>query len=65
MPERTQVPSGVLFMGHPGKVRRDLVPEDFASIERYASRYIELAQNYRDEPMAGSASGPSKPIAKS
>ena len=41
VPEGTVVPPGSLFMGHPGKFRRALTPEDQASIEAYAARYVE------------------------
>jgi carbonic anhydrase/acetyltransferase-like protein (isoleucine patch superfamily) len=47
--EGTVVPPGSLFMGHPGKVRRPLTPQDVESIGAYASRYIEYAQTYRSE----------------
>jgi carbonic anhydrase/acetyltransferase-like protein (isoleucine patch superfamily) len=36
-------------MGHPGKFRRALTPEDQASIEAYAERYIEYAETYKAE----------------
>jgi carbonic anhydrase/acetyltransferase-like protein (isoleucine patch superfamily) len=51
--EGTAVPPGSLFMGHPGKFRRALTAEDLASIDAYASRYIEYAATYRDEPNGG------------
>jgi gamma-carbonic anhydrase len=47
--EGTVVPPGSLFMGHPGKLRRMLTPEDQKSINDYAQRYVEYAKTYREE----------------
>jgi carbonic anhydrase/acetyltransferase-like protein (isoleucine patch superfamily) len=49
VPEGTVVPPGSLFMGHPGKFRRALMPEDQASIEGYAARYVEYSETYKAE----------------
>jgi gamma-carbonic anhydrase len=49
VPEGTIVPPGSLFMGHPGKLRRPLTPEDQASIEAYAARYVEYSETYKSE----------------
>jgi len=49
LPEGAVVPPGSLFMGHPGKLRRALTPEDQASIEAYAARYIEYSETYKAE----------------
>ncbi len=49
VPERTEVPQGSLFMGHPGKLRRALTAEDQASIDGYAQRYVEYKETYRSE----------------
>ena len=49
-PERTQVPPGSLFMGHPGKFRRSLTAEDQQSIDDYAERYVGYKETYRAEP---------------
>lgn len=49
VPERTEVPPGSLFMGHPGKLRRVLTPEEQASIDGYAQRYVEYKEIYRKE----------------
>jgi len=49
VPERTEVPPGSLFMGHPGKFRRSLTAEDQASIDGYAARYVEYKETYRKE----------------
>jgi carbonic anhydrase/acetyltransferase-like protein (isoleucine patch superfamily) len=53
VPEGTIVPPGSLFMGHPGKFRRALTPEDHASIEAYAARYMEYAESYKKEVASG------------
>ena len=49
VPEGTVVPPGSLFMGHPGKFRRALTPEDQASIDGYAARYVDYAVTYKGE----------------
>lgn len=49
VPERTQVPPGSLFMGHPGKVRRELSPDDQKAIDGYAKRYVEYKETYKRE----------------
>src|ERR1700739_244073 len=49
VPEGTVVPPGSLFMGHPGKFRRTLTPEDQASIQAYADRYVEYSETYKAE----------------
>ena len=47
--EGTMVPAGSLFMGHPGKLRRMLTPEDQKSIDDYAGRYVGYKETYRKE----------------
>ena len=47
VPEGTEVAPGSLFMGHPGKFRRALTNEDQASIDAYATHYIEYKETYR------------------
>jgi len=49
VPEGMEVPPGSLLMGHPGKVRRALTPEDQASIVAYATRYVEYSETYKTE----------------
>ena len=49
VPEGTVVPPGSLFMGHPGKFRRALTPDDLVSIEAYATRYVEYSETYKAE----------------
>jgi len=53
VPERTQVPPGSLFMGHPGKLRRTLAPEEQETIDGYAQRYVEYKETYRKEVASG------------
>jgi gamma-carbonic anhydrase len=52
VPEREVVPPGSLFLGHPGRLLRALTAKDLASIEMYATRYVEYAEIYRNEPSA-------------
>jgi len=47
VPERTVIPPGSLFMGHPGKFRRALTAEDQETIDGYAARYVEYAETYK------------------
>jgi gamma-carbonic anhydrase len=47
--EGAVVPAGSLFMGHPGRLRRMLTPEDQKSINDYAQRYVEYKETYREE----------------
>lgn len=47
--EDTIVPPGSLFMGHPGKFRRACTAEDLATIDNYATRYVEYKETYRAE----------------
>lgn len=49
VPERTEVPPGSLFMGHPGKFRRALTPDDQGAIDEYAARYVEYLATYKAE----------------
>jgi carbonic anhydrase/acetyltransferase-like protein (isoleucine patch superfamily) len=53
VPERMQVPPGSLFMGHPGKLRRVLSPEEQKAIDGYAQRYVEYKETYRKEAAGG------------
>ena len=49
IPERTVVEPGSLWMGSPGKFRRQLTEEDQASILRYANNYLEYKESYLRE----------------
>ena len=55
IPERMVVPPGSLVMGSPGKVKRALTDEDQISIDRYARRYVEYKDIYRQEVAEGQA----------
>lgn len=46
---RTKVPSGVVVMGQPAKVVRDLRPEELEHIRATARHYAEYAANYRSQ----------------
>jgi len=45
----TKVPSGVVMMGRPAKVVRDLRPDEREHIARTARYYAEYAASYRDQ----------------
>lgn len=47
--ERTIIPPRSLVMGSPGKVKRKLTAIDQATIDRYAQRYVEYKEIYRNE----------------
>lgn len=47
--ERTAVPARSLVLGSPGKVKRAISEVDEASIRRYAKRYVEYKNIYREE----------------
>ncbi len=49
LPERTEVPPGSLYMGHPGKFRRALTADDQRAIDDYAARYVEYSAVYKGE----------------
>ncbi len=53
VPERTEVPPGSLFMGHPGKLRRVLSAEEQGAIDGYAQRYVEYKESYRKQVASG------------
>ena len=50
--ERTNIPPRSLVVGSPGKVKRQLTAIDQATIDRYAQRYVEYKNIYREEPIA-------------
>jgi carbonic anhydrase/acetyltransferase-like protein (isoleucine patch superfamily) len=47
--ERTIIPPRSLVVGSPGKVKRQLTAIDQATIDRYAERYVEYKNIYRQE----------------
>lgn len=49
IPERKRFPDGVLILGQPGKVVRDLRPEDFEVLRQAAESYVWKSQRYRAE----------------
>ena len=57
VPERTQVPPSSLFMGHPGKLRRALTPEELSTFDGYAQRYVEYKEIYRADAATQERSG--------
>ena len=50
--ERTVIPAGSLVMGSPGKVKRELIEKELASIGDYARRYAGYREIYRGEALA-------------
>jgi carbonic anhydrase/acetyltransferase-like protein (isoleucine patch superfamily) len=49
IPEQTVVEPGSLWMGSPGKFRRQLTDEDQASIMQYANNYLGYKESYLGE----------------
>ena len=49
IPEGREIPSGVLVLGSPGKVVRDLTPEEQAYLLTIADGYVRRAERYRKE----------------
>lgn len=47
--ENKTFPDGVLILGAPAKVARELTAEEIANLPAYATRYIERAERYRRE----------------
>ena len=47
--ERTMIPPRSLVVGSPGKIKRQLTAIDLATIDRYAQRYVEYKNIYREE----------------
>lgn len=48
LPEGMRVPPRSLVMGSPGKVRRELTPEEVSTIADYAARYVKYAAEYKE-----------------
>ena len=53
IPENTMVPPRTLWMGSPGKQRRELSDEDQEGILRYARNYIDYKNQYLRERESG------------
>jgi carbonic anhydrase/acetyltransferase-like protein (isoleucine patch superfamily) len=49
IPERKTFPDGVLILGQPGKVVRELRPEDFDLLKHSAESYVKKGRRYRAE----------------
>ena len=47
IPERMEVPPGSLVMGAPGKVRRQVTPEDLEKMKRGVQGYVDLQEFYK------------------
>ena len=47
--EGKEFPDGVLIVGTPGKIMRELHDDDFARMRANADRYVERAKRYRSE----------------
>jgi gamma-carbonic anhydrase len=50
VPEGMQVPSGSMVMGVPGKIRREVTPEEQQRFRENAKHYIDACRIYREEP---------------
>jgi carbonic anhydrase/acetyltransferase-like protein (isoleucine patch superfamily) len=51
--ERSIIPPNSLVVGSPGKVKRTLNPIDQAAIDRYAERYVQYKNTYKEEAANG------------
>jgi carbonic anhydrase/acetyltransferase-like protein (isoleucine patch superfamily) len=49
IPEGKEIPDGVLVLGSPGKVVRELRPEERENLLKIAAGYVERARLYRDQ----------------
>ena len=49
IPEGKEIPEGVLVVGSPGKIVRELTPQQKASLREIARGYVERAAFYRKE----------------
>ena len=47
IPEGKEIPDGVLVVGSPGKIVRELRPEERASLRAIAASYVERSRLYR------------------
>jgi carbonic anhydrase/acetyltransferase-like protein (isoleucine patch superfamily) len=48
VPERMQIPPNSLVMGTPGKVRREVTPEERERFDRNCDNYVEMTVIYRE-----------------
>jgi carbonic anhydrase/acetyltransferase-like protein (isoleucine patch superfamily) len=59
VPEGVEIPSGVLALGMPAKVRRPLEPEEIRHIQYACDHYVEMARRWAAAPpSAERRSGP-------
>jgi carbonic anhydrase/acetyltransferase-like protein (isoleucine patch superfamily) len=49
IPERKVFPDGVLILGQPGKVVRELRPEEIETLRQSAESYVKKGRRYRSE----------------
>lgn len=49
VPERMEVPPNALVMGTPGKVRRDVTPEERQRFAQNCQNYVNLTASYKEE----------------
>jgi carbonic anhydrase/acetyltransferase-like protein (isoleucine patch superfamily) len=54
IPEKTIVEPGSLWLGSPGKLRRQLDEKDYAAIMRYANNYLGYKDSYLKESAVSS-----------
>lgn len=60
--EGTKIPPGSLVLGSPGKVVRQLKPEEKERVMRSASNYMSYVRNYLDHPAGARAHICEKPV---
>lgn len=49
IPEGKEIPDGSLVMGSPGKIVRQLTPEQMKGLEASATHYVQNAQRYKKD----------------
>jgi carbonic anhydrase/acetyltransferase-like protein (isoleucine patch superfamily) len=49
VPEGMVIPPGSMVMGMPAKVKRPLTPDEDASIQVYADRYVKYRLDFQSE----------------
>jgi carbonic anhydrase/acetyltransferase-like protein (isoleucine patch superfamily) len=49
IPEGREIPDGVLVLGSPGKIVRELKPEEKAGLLKISSGYVERSKLYRKD----------------
>ena len=51
--EGKKIPDGVLVLGSPGRVVRELSPDEIADLPKFSSRYVQNASDYRTKLSQG------------